>query len=129
MKRPTKGWCPERPLSSWARGVRSGAPYSWCTQSKGMRPSLKSLPPSAIVQFGHCSVQRMHPSILCSSSPSTMSWWVFNSKHFIKRDSTFSINYFHINIRTGGSLGDVPQSWAMVNKNSIYFGLFGHLQQ
>jgi hypothetical protein len=29
----------------------------------------------------------------------------------------------HIQIRKGGSLGDVPQNWTVNNKNSLYFGL------
>ena len=39
------------------------------------------------------------------------------------------MEHIQIIIRTGGSLGDVPQKWTMVNKNSIYFVLLGHLQE
>ena len=34
-------------------------------------------------------------------------------------DGTYSNNF----VRTGGSLGDVPQKRTTVNKNSKYFGL------
>jgi hypothetical protein len=38
-------------------------------------------------------------------------------------------NIFKLNLRNGGSLGDVPQNLTLNYKNSIYFRLLIHYQE